>query len=155
MEHAKKGSTEKMPKSDAPSSPTALLDRLNQTFDEAEREVANWTQVRDAIKNTRDTLVKTMLSGNSSNASRTRTQRTHKSRRSGNATLTQVMLTALENAPEPVTVAELLSELKKHGIKANEPSVRSTLSGCKKRGLVQNPSYGKWTTIATTSQKAA
>ncbi len=129
--------------------PGAFLSQLDRqittakrTLEEQERFVKGLQTARECVANE---VLTNALNGNGKHRQRQSTY-------NGNGSRVQMVKTILENAPGPVTVDEIMTEMARHGHVDDKRYVHSTLSYLKRTSQVKNPERGRW--VAATSQKA-
>ena len=124
----------------------AFLNELNATV-EAEQ------QFLDALKKARELIVQTALTvppnGTPPRPHRKQRQRSGVS----HGSRTAMLQTILDNAPHPVTVAEIEEEMAKHGRHDERRLIYSTLSYLARKNTAKTAERGKWVSVTATAQQ--
>ncbi len=141
------------PKKTSAPDPGALFELIDRQITTAERDIDERERYVKGLKSAREIVAREVLT-HALNGNGKRNGRRHRrsSTFNGSGSRSAMLRTILANVSEPVTVDEILGEMRKHNVEDDKTNLRSTLSALKRAGEVKNPERGRW--IAA-SQKTA
>ncbi len=123
--------------------PAGYLRELDRTITAAKRDAEERTRFVKGLELARESVASQILTDAINGNGRSHRRRSTTTF-NGDGSRSAMLRKILDNAPHPVTVDEILAEMRKHNVEDDKTNVRSTLSALKKQGAARNPERGKW-----------
>ena len=122
-----------MQKNQGTVSPSSYLNVYDRDIVKAERQRAELDRVIAALRTAREAMAGVILDGAT------------QPRQNGDGSRAAILREILASTPEPVTVDDIMAELRKRGRHDEKNNVRSSLAAMKARGDIKNVDRGRYT----------